>query len=104
VADHKVIAEPERSSGANEGVKMETRIVVLQRGWVVVGNFAQDGEEVVVTKAKVIRRWGTTKGLGELVDGPKENTVLDPAGEVRANKLAVVLTVQCNPEAWANEM
>lgn len=83
---------------------METRIVVLQRGWVVVGNFEEIGDEVVVTKASVIRRWGTTKGLGELVDGPKKSTVLDPAGEVRANKLAVVLTVKCNQEAWAKSL
>jgi hypothetical protein len=83
---------------------METRIVVLQRGWVVVGNFAADGDEVVVTKAKVVRRWGTTKGLGQLVDGPLKDTVLDPAGEVRANKLAVVLTVKCDPEAWAKAL
>jgi hypothetical protein len=46
----------------------------------------------------VIRRWGTTKGLGELVNGPLEDTVLDPAGIVRAHKLAVVMQIEC--PAW----
>lgn len=84
---------------------METRIVVLQRGWVLVGHFEEVGDEVVVTKASVIRRWGTTKGLGELVDGPvKGKTILDAAGEVRANKLAVVMTVKCNSDAWSKAL
>jgi len=84
---------------------METRIVVLQRGWVVVGHFEEVGDEVVVTNSSVIRRWGTTKGLGELVNGPiKNKTVLDAAGEVRAHKLAVVMTVKCNEEAWSKAL
>ena len=84
---------------------MEIRIVVLQRGWVVVGHFEEVGDEVVVTHSSVIRRWGTTKGLGELVNGPiKNKTILDAAGEVRANKLAVVMTVKCNEEAWSKKL
>lgn len=74
------------------------RILVLQRGWVVVGNYSQDGDECVLTDASVIRRWGTTRGLGELVRGPLKDTVLDPAGTVRAHKLAVVMQIEC--PAW----
>jgi hypothetical protein len=59
----------------------EVRIVVLQRGWIVVGRWAQDGDEVVVRDASVVRFWGTTRGLGELFDGPTKTTKLDSAVE-----------------------
>lgn len=76
------------------------KLVVLQRGWNVVGRYHVDGEQVTITDAKVIRRWGTTKGLGELVDGPTDETVLDPAGTVRAHVLGVVLTIDADGDAW----
>lgn len=80
----------------------DKKIVVLHRGWVVIGKYAVEGEEIVVTDASVVRKWGTTKGLGELaLNGKLEDTVLDPCGTVRANKLAVVMTLDCNPEKWA---
>lgn len=81
---------------------MNKKIVVLHRGWVVVGDFSKDGNEVVVENASVIRKWGTTKGLGQLAaEGKLPDTVLDPAGTVRANELAVVMTIDCNQEKWA---
>ena len=77
------------------------KLVVLQRGWNVVGRYSVDGEQVTITDAKVIRRWGTSQGLGELVDGPTSGTVLDPAGTVRAHLLGVVLTIDADADAWA---
>lgn len=68
----------------------ETRIVILQRGWVMVGRWHQGGDNVTLTDASVIRRWGTSKGLGELVNGPLSGTTLDPAGTVRFHVLTVV--------------
>ena len=82
----------------------EVRIVVLQRGWIVVGRWSQDGDEVVVRDASVVRFWGTTRGLGELVAGPTKTTKLDPAGTVRANVAAVVLTIDVDAEAWAEHL
>lgn len=81
----------------------EYRIVVLQRGNIVVGEYGvdADNDEVVVTSASVIRRWGTTKGLGELRTGPTSETVLDYAGEVRAPRGAVIMTITCQSEGWA---
>lgn len=79
----------------------EIRIVVLQRGNIVVGEYGvdPDTDEIRVTGASVIRRWGTTKGLGELRNGPLPDTVLDYAGEVRAPRGAVVMTIAVNPES-----
>lgn len=78
------------------------QIVILQRGWVVVGDTHTDGEHLEIANASVIRRWGTTKGLGQLaLDGPTDKTVVDPAGLVRAHQLAVVMTIDVqNPEKW----
>lgn len=70
-----------------------TQIVVLQRGWIVVGHVTRDGDELTITNASVIRRWGTTKGLGQLVNGPTPTTRLDPAGTIRAHILTVVMTI-----------
>lgn len=80
------------------------QIVVLQRGWAVIGDVAEspaNPEEFVISNASVIRRWGTTKGLGELVDGPTEETVLDPAGTIFAHRLTVVFRLNVQPEAWS---
>jgi hypothetical protein len=77
------------------------QIVVLQRGWVVVGDVTREGDELMIHEASVIRKWGTTKGLGELIDGPLADTVLDAAGTVRANVLGVVLAIDVTASKWA---
>ena len=76
----------------------DVRILVLQRGWIVVGGYSEIGDECILRDASVIRRWGTTRGLGELVNGPLKDTVLDPVGIVRAHRLAVVMQIEC--PAW----
>lgn len=79
----------------------DIRILILQRGWVVVGEYTKDGTEVVVTNGNVIRRWGTTKGLGELaLDGPLKDTTLDPIPETRLHELGVVASIKCVTEKW----
>jgi len=82
----------------------EVRIVIGQRGWVWVGYWAQDGETVTLSRAKNIRKWGTTQGLGELVDGPLGATVLDPAGTVTMHILGVVATLHADRDAWAGHL
>ncbi|MCP4229079.1 MAG: hypothetical protein GY771_02890 [bacterium] len=61
----------------------ETRIIVADKGWVFAGD-CTDNEDgtVTITNAKNIRRWGTTRGLGELVNGPTSKTVVDDYGTV----------------------
>ena len=81
----------------------DIRIVILQRGWVVVGRYQQKGDEVSLQGAKVVRRWGTTQGLGELAaSGPLPNTKLDPAPVVRFHPLTVIATIDCDPAKWAS--
>ena len=83
----------------------EIRIVVLQRGWAFVGRYACSEQEVAIYGSRVIRKWGTTKGLGEIAEaGPTDKTTLDPAGTVRCHELGVVFTMDCNQEAWASHV
>lgn len=81
--------------------KTDIRVVILQRGWCMVGRFSQDGERCFLRGASVVRRWGTTKGLGELAaNGPLPNTVLDPCGEVQFHELTTVATIRCAEAVW----
>jgi hypothetical protein len=80
------------------------RILVLHRGWVVVGDVSEDGENLVIANGGVIRRWGTTKGLGEIAEGgPNSGTIIDKAPDMRVHKLGVVLAMDCNAERWAGK-
>lgn len=81
--------------------KGDRKIVVLQRGWVVIGDrtLLPDGD-YQLTSAATIRVWGTTKGLGELKDGPTSKTVLDPAGVVTYNPLTAVFTIAVDASKW----
>ena len=76
-------------------------IVVLQRGWVVVGEFHQKDSQCWVEDGAVIRRWGTSKGLGELaLEGPRATTVLDPIPKTKFHELTIVARMECNAKAW----
>jgi hypothetical protein len=80
----------------------DTKIVVLQRGWVMVGRFERNGSDCKLHNASVIRSWGTTKGLGEIAsEGPKSSTKLDKCnGLVEFDYLTVVASIACNESAW----
>lgn len=81
---------------------MSKQIVIAQRGWVFVGDVEKSGDDVTINNAQCIRRWGTTKGLGEIAkNGPTSNTVLDDMGTVRLHALAVVASLDCEASKWA---
>ena len=82
--------------------KQDIRIVIAQRGWVFVGRYSATSTEVRLDNARCIRRWGTTKGLGELAaNGPQPNTALDPHGVVRCHPLAVIAMIDCEVSKWS---
>ena len=84
---------------------MDIRIVILQRGWVAVGEFSQSGEECKLEKAAVIRRWGTQKGLGQLAsEGPQSNTILDQCPPIRFHALTAIATIDCEVTKWADRL
>lgn len=75
--------------------EVKTQLVVLDRGFVYVGKPTISGDMVTITDARNVRRWGTTKGLGQLVDGPTDITELDDVGVVTAPMRAVIHMIQC---------
>lgn len=77
-------------------------ILVLQRGWVVVGDLSESPDKVTLSNASVVRRWGTTQGLGQLaLEGPQKQTILDPCGIVEAHPLAIVMRIRCEAAKWS---
>lgn len=86
-------------------MEKDLRIVVLQRGWVLVGEFSQLKENCTLENAAVVRIWGTTKGLGQLaVEGPTSSTKLDPCPTVNFHELTAVFTLDCKEEAWSGKL
>lgn len=84
-----------------EKASKDIRIVILQRGWVMVGRYSESGDECMLTTPSFIRVWGTTKGLGEIASGgPTTKTVLDPSPTVRFHKLTVIATLDCVESKW----
>ena len=75
------------------------RIVVLDRGWVVVGNVSHIDGWTIIQEASVIRNWGTSRGLGEIAaNGPTEKTILDGCPTVRARN--VIMEMECEASKW----
>ena len=79
-------------------VTNEVRIVIVQAGWVFVGEYEYNEklDTVFLSSASCIRVWGTTAGLGELaLKGKTSKTVLDFMGEVQIPSNSVICTLKC---------
>ena len=76
------------------------KIVIADRGFVFVGHVEETSEFVIIRCAKSIRRWGTTKGLGELVNGPLQNTILEQIGEIKVPARAVIGMISVDSAKW----
>ena len=95
----KIYVEKSSITKNHEG---ELKIVILQRGWVMVGKFERNEKNCKLYNASVIRIWGTTQGLGQLAnEGPLPDTILDPChGVVEFDYLTMVASISCNEEKW----
>jgi hypothetical protein len=82
--------------------KGDVKICILQRGWVMIGRFERNGNDCKLHNSFNIRRWGTTKGLGELAScGKLKDTVLDKNyGVVEFDYLTVVAMISCVEDKW----
>ena len=91
-----------RADAVNDASKYEgeIKIVVLDRGFVYLGEVEETENYIVIRNAKNIRIWGTTKGLGELVNGPLSKTRLDKVGTVRAPNRALISLIDVEQSAW----
>ena len=86
--------------------KGDVKIVILQRGWIMVGRFERNGSDCKLHNASVIRVWGTSRGLGEIAkNGPTSKTTLDPTnGVVEFDYLTVVATISCEEKEWKSAL
>lgn len=78
----------------------DMKIVVLDRGFVYIGRVEIRDDFVHIREAQNIRKWGTTRGLGELVNGPTASTALDPVGVVIAPVRALISLIDVDESKW----
>jgi hypothetical protein len=76
------------------------KIAVLDRGFVYIGRVSVESDFYVITNAKNIRVWGTSKGLGELVSGPTSYTILDAVGTVYVPSHALISLIDVDQSKW----
>lgn len=91
---------------SKEPTNTDIKIVILQRGWVAIGRYSEEENDMcVLSDASIIRSWGTSKGLGELaLNGKQSSTKLDKTGTIRFHKLTSVGIVDCVSAKWVNEL
>jgi len=76
-------------------------IVVCDRGFVLVGRITVSDSYVTISPCSTVRRWGTSRGLGEIASGgPTDKTVLDPQPTTRVHELQVVQIIDCEDSKW----
>lgn len=79
----------------------ELVIVVLQRGWVIVGHLTINGTVCEMLDARVVRRWGTTDGLGELAkEGPLKNSMIESPCPQKFHTASIVTRFVCDSGKW----
>ena len=78
------------------------RIVVIQSGWVLAGEYSIKDGIVTLKRSSVIQRWGTTMGLGELAaSGPTKDSVIQTCGTAEVPQAAVLFTLDVCEDAAA---
>jgi hypothetical protein len=77
------------------------KIVVLERGFVYIGRVDQESDPIItIHSARSIIRWGTTKHLGELVNGPLSNTTLGDPCTVQCRIGQVIHMIEVSQDGW----
>lgn len=56
--------------------------------------------------ARIVRQWGTSRGLNELVSGPTASSIIDdPAPVVSiAAPVAIIAIIPCQPAGWEKHL
>lgn len=83
---------------------INSAIVVAENAHVFVcENYEESPDErwVNMTNVRIIRTWGTTKGLNQLIDGPTKDTILDaPAPVISLAYHACLAIIPVNQSQW----
>jgi len=70
------------------------QIVVVDNGFVHVGDCSMNDGLLCIDNCKNIRKYGTTSGIGQLVSGPAKDTVADEMGTVLVPIARVVFFIR----------
>ena len=90
-----------KSEATGEYQASPVQIVVLNRGWIVVGNVEEKDGKTYIRKPSIIRNWGTKKGLGELaMSGKLPNTILDECLDITVDTANVIFVMNCDQSKW----
>lgn len=106
-AKNKLVVDGETyvKEGSQEPKNSKIKIVILQRGWVVIGRWSQEGEMCSLDNACVIRTWGTSNGLGQLaLEGKQSSTKLDKVGHIEFHILTTVAVINAREDVWDKEL
>lgn len=91
-------------SGANpvrDQEELGWQVVVLDRGFVYVGEVHRDGDMYVMPAGRNIRYWGTDEGLHQLVTrGPTKDSKVDAPAIVRIPARAVISLHETDGALW----
>jgi hypothetical protein len=75
-------------------------LVVVNKGFVFAGRCSTENDVLTIRNARCLIRWGTEKHLGELTDGPTDDTTFGDRCTVRAHVSQVIFTQEVNQDAW----
>ena len=95
-----------KSNVVEKDYEGEVKIVILQRGWIMIGKWERVGNDCKLHNTSIIRKWGTTEGLGEFAKkGKLADTVLDKChGVVEFDYLTVVASISVKEGVWKNAL
>lgn len=76
---------------------MNNTIVVIESGWIMVGEMTNPSTQTTLLKnASVVRRWNNGKGIGGLVKAEnKHEYTLDPVGSVSIQTSKILFEIPC---------
>lgn len=101
IAASGIVLSPEK---IDEDGAFGWSIVVVDRGFVYVGNSLRHGDSIYCANGYNIRTWGAKRGLGELaMTGPTGETELDPVSCVIIPMRAIIhiIPAKSDPKLWA---
>ena len=77
------------------------KIVVLERGFVFIGNVTETEDAIRIDGARCLIYWGTSKHLGEIASGgPTKDTKLGAVCVVEAFKSQVICQIPADTSKW----
>ncbi len=101
----KYVSEADyKAKKVGSSIPGKMQIVILQRGWVVIGDYSVKNGECLLTDAAIIRIWGTTKGLGEIAEkGPTSTSKIDRCPDLRFHPMTVIARMDVNDSKWSGK-